>query len=142
MSPEKAAEELSLPTPVSHLWAGTWPFIERLRKTLEPEQERWAMGGGSVLAARWRHRQSTDLDLTTTAMWPTQKLGTEGRNRLTDTMEPLGGSLGLWNKDFVEIEFDQGRLQILRQAPAPTAGHQPGIVNGQAIEVLIAASSL
>ena len=32
------------------------------------------MGGGSILAARWRHRQSADIDLTTSANWQIEDL--------------------------------------------------------------------
>ena len=34
---------------------------------LGPEAGRWKVGGGTVVGARWEHRESVDLDLTINA---------------------------------------------------------------------------
>ena len=60
-------ERLTLPLPARGVWL-------RVRRLLGPALERlgaeagpWKIGGGTVLAARWNHRESIDLDLTVNA---------------------------------------------------------------------------
>ena len=52
---------LTLPRPAAELWAATRDTLT----TLGHGPERWsvAMSGGTVLAARIGHRESTDIDL-------------------------------------------------------------------------------
>ena len=63
------ARELTLTEPASSLWRAIRGPLAALRQRYEEKPERWQMGGGSVLAARWKHRRSTDIDLITSAGW-------------------------------------------------------------------------
>lgn len=52
---------LNLPEPAAQLWLATRDVI----CSLGPPREPWRpyLGGGTILAARWFHRQSTDIDI-------------------------------------------------------------------------------
>ena len=53
---------LTLPTPAASLWRATREAItDALTNIGHPGIYR--MGGGTILAARWRHRRSWDIDL-------------------------------------------------------------------------------
>ncbi len=56
--------ELTLPRPAAEVWAATRDVIHRIGPTGENEPVIPPhLGGGTVLAARWRHRMSTDIDV-------------------------------------------------------------------------------
>lgn len=55
-------DELRLPNPARELWLDTRDAVRRALKRLQPETE-YRVGGGTILAARWGHRQSFDVDI-------------------------------------------------------------------------------
>ena len=69
-------ENLTLPEPAASLWASKRQIVhaippEMFQNTIQPH-----IGGGTILAARWRHRLSTDIDI----LLP-------GRNTLIDLLQ-------------------------------------------------------
>ena len=53
---------MTLPEPARTLWKQHHKAIDRIAKAPGGES-RTMLGGGSVLAARWNHRESTDIDI-------------------------------------------------------------------------------
>ena len=53
-------EVLHLPEPARTLLHTTFETIDGALGEIVPEGRRWRLGGGTVLAARWMHRKSTD----------------------------------------------------------------------------------
>lgn len=51
-----------LPEPARSLWKRVAASLRAEMNTLD-RFEPWRMGGGTILAARWDHRDSTDIDL-------------------------------------------------------------------------------
>ena len=56
-------EELSLPEPAAGTLARTHAIFDRHLTPCTPGRDGWALGGGTLLSARWKHRRSADLDL-------------------------------------------------------------------------------
>ena len=56
-------EKLTLPEPAAELLARTHAILEAHLTPHTPHGSGWAIGGGTILSARWRHRRSRDLDL-------------------------------------------------------------------------------
>ncbi len=75
-------DRLTLPEPGASLWRRTANALERALQQTEWPVECWTIGGGTILAQRWAHRASTDIDLTVA-----QGTGIEALS------ERLGGSL-------------------------------------------------
>lgn len=87
----KRLEKLTLAEPARALWKRVRQRLTQLRHSEEAaDPHAWMMGGGSVLAARWRHRTSTDIDLLTSARWQLRGLDVTGSNALTRAMAALG----------------------------------------------------
>ena len=57
-------ETLSLPEPAASLLRRTGAIIDAAVLELTGQARAWVLGGGTVLAARWRHRASKDADIT------------------------------------------------------------------------------
>lgn len=55
-------DELTLPNPARELWLDTRDAVRTALEQLQPGIE-YRIGGGTILAARWGHRQSFDVDI-------------------------------------------------------------------------------
>lgn len=132
-------ENLSLPEPAASLWASKRDVLhsippERFLSTIRPH-----LGGGTILAARWRHRLSTDIDI----LLP-------GRNSLVDLLQEndrnivnrLGGNPEAVSAGRVKIAFEHGRIDISTFRPDPPYGHDETSVDGQLEQVLSSAQIL
>ena len=63
----RVVELLSLPEPAARIWKRAGGALQKaLTQTGNPPL-RWSIGGGTILARRWQHRESTDIDLTAPA---------------------------------------------------------------------------
>ena len=56
--------ELKLPAAAAELWAMVRDIVDDGLASLGKEPARYRIGGGTILAARWQHRESFDIDLT------------------------------------------------------------------------------
>ena len=56
-------EELKLPANSAALWRETRDIVRDAVTELTGDPTRYAIGGGSILAARWQHRASYDVDI-------------------------------------------------------------------------------
>ena len=54
---------MTLPEPAAELLKRTHRILDEFLTPLTPGRTGWTLTGGTVLAARWKHRESTDLDL-------------------------------------------------------------------------------
>ena len=126
-------ENLTLPEPAASLWASKRHIVhaippEMFRSTIQPH-----IGGGTILAARWRHRLSTDIDV----LLP-------GRNSLIDLLQEndrnivkqLGGTPEAVSSGRVKIAFEHGRLDLSTFRPDPPYGQREAAVDGQLEQVL------
>ena len=57
-------ERLKLPEPAGRLWVATRDIFRALEREERDVPTVAHLGGGTVLAARWGHRRSTDVDIT------------------------------------------------------------------------------
>ena len=56
-------EKLTLPAPASFIWPRVWPILDDLAKRWPDVQRLFSVGGGTILASRWGHRRSQDIDV-------------------------------------------------------------------------------
>ena len=132
-------ENLTLPEPAASLWASKRHIVhaippETFGSTIQPH-----IGGGTILAARWRHRLSTDIDV----LLP-------GRNSLIDLLQEndrnivkqLGGTPEAVSGGRVKIAFEHGRLDLSTFRPDPPYGQHNAVVDDQLEQVLSSAQIL
>ena len=128
-------ESLTLPQPAADLWAAARDVLHRI----EPHSPYEAaipphLGGGTILAARWRHRASTDVDV----IFPR-------RGSLTDLLQDdaknivdrLGGKpRRLLGQRHVTVLFPSGSIDLTAIDPRPDIGHRETLVDGRSELVL------
>ena len=129
-------ETLTLPEPARALWRRIGDTMQtELRAVGEPR-----LGGGTLLAARWKHRTSVDIDLTIEK----ETAQIDRIDRLTRANENLYHALGRLhaervfavNKDHVTVTFDISELDITVLRSQPRHGERSAVVEGQEWTVL------
>ena len=85
-------EVLHLPEPARTLLNTTFETLDSTLVEIVPEGQRWHLGGGTVLAARWAHRKSTDVDIFLPANSGIAALDPRWNPQFTNAMNALGAS--------------------------------------------------
>lgn len=129
-------EELTLPEPAGRLWLEIHGLIERTFA----QQGGCRLGGGTLLAARWKHRISVDIDLT---IEPMGRRPQEIRNLIREEnpfrreIERLGcGEPSAPSGHRIRIPFNESTLDISVLDAHPGAGEHQATVNGKRAVVL------
>ena len=133
-------EELTLSVTAGRLWERVHQAIADALAHLHGGPHRFQLGGGTALAARWKHRDSFDLDLAVGRDVPLRDLGEPG-NQFRRTMADLGGTATYHARQWV-IEFDAGEVDIVQLHAIPPGAEREALVNGHPAMVLDSAQIL
>ena len=138
--PEAEKETLTLPPAAGAFWE---KIREATGKQLNApagsgEKRRcYELGGGSILAARWQHRESYDIDLTTT----------DPNGAIAETIATKGGLASAThgvlrpqsNMHRAVISTREGTLDVTKMRPRRDGEQRTSIVNGRPETVLTTA---
>ena len=133
-------EELTLSTTGGQLWDRVHKAIADALANLHGGPCRFQLGGGTTLAARWKHRDSFDLDLAVGRDVPLRDLAEPG-SPFRQTMADLGGTATYHARQWV-IEFDTGEVDLVQLNPIPPGAEWEALVNGHPAMVLDSAQIL
>ena len=124
-------EVLTLATTGGRLWRAVRQPIAACLAGLHGGPHECRLGGGTTLAARWRHRDSFDIDLTVSRGASLSSLGADFER----TMERLGGKVeylvGRW-----KLDFGTGQVDLAQLEPCPARGQRTAVVDGEPFTVL------
>ena len=129
-------ESVGLPEPARDVWLRTIKAVQTtLRETGTPR-----LGGGTLLAARWQHRKSLDIDLSfePQGRHPQRIDSVAGRGSAFErTMLELGASeVEPRSARHVLVRFGDTTLDVSVLAARPHAGERGATVNGVPATVL------
>ena len=113
------SEPLILPEPAHSLFALTADLLEQWLPTILPPGASWWLGGGTVLAAQWEHRTSTDLDIFLPGNTGIAALSPEWDGRFTNEMAELGATRLAIQAKGMKFSFPSGRVEITTLDPMP-----------------------
>ena len=138
--PEPGTEELTLPPRAGALWEkirdATAAQLNTPGENAEGRRS-YEIGGGSILAARWQHRESYDIDLTTTdpngAIAET--IATNGR--LASAIHGVVTPQSSMHR--AVISTHAGTLDVTKMRPKRDGEQRTAIVNGRPETVLTTA---
>ncbi len=128
-------EVLRLPESARTLLHTTFETLDGALGEIVPEGRRWCLGGGTVLAARWTHRKSTDVDIFLPANSRIAALDPRWNPRFTNAMNALGASRGEVQDRSLKFSFPEGRIEITQLDPIPNMPLEPAVVDGQDMTV-------
>lgn len=129
-------DRLTLPPPASGLWGLAADELHRILRFLPHPPPRYRIGGGTVLAARWHHRASTDIDLTVPAGSGLNTLVHDAEADVRARMTKLGAVEPLLTTRHYRIEFRQGTIEITESDPRPGLGHAAVECGCRAVDAL------
>jgi hypothetical protein len=124
-------ETLELPEPARTLFRKTRPALETHVSAYAADGEGFKLGGGTILAARWKHRRSNDIDVLFHPDTKTSHFEVE----LGKALEEAGGVPLGWG-EWSRIEFGETHLDLLKGEPTPAIGHKPASIDGSPVTVL------
>ena len=133
--------ELKLPLAAAELWARIRSAVDSAMTSLGDEPTGYRIGGGTILAARWEHRESYDIDLAVAEDTPLGKLreekgdqsGFEAKMRALRGVPEYFPNLKLWR-----VAFDNGQqgLDLWAHKPLLGAGEEELTIEGRRETVL------
>ena len=129
-------ERLTLPLPARGIWLRVRSLLGPVLDRLGPEAGPWKIGGGTVLAARWRHRESVDLDLTVNAGTAIRALSAGSDKEFEAEIGRRGGYAITFDRDRCTVRFSTGKLDLCALDPTPREGHADALVDGEPAVVL------
>ena len=141
MTTRREVEDLTLPEPARTLLGRTRLIMDAYVTPLTPGRRGWQIGGGTILAARWRHRESQDIDLLVHPRTETRFLHPEAAPDLHRRLEAAGARKIRFGR-FSQILFEESRIEMLAADPQPRVGHSRAIVDGKGVTVLASSQIL
>ena len=135
-------ERLTLPLPARGIWLRVRSLLEPALERLGPEAGPWKIGGGTVLAARWQHRESLDLDLTVNAAAAIPALFAGPAGDFEAELRQRGGHAISIDRDRCTVRFSTGKLDLSALDPTPAESHAAALVDNKPAVVLSSAQIL
>ena len=131
------SEELVLPDTASGLWQTTREITRRGIKELTGRSSSYAIGGGTILAARWKHRGSDDIDIVVAEdTAPGAVLG-GSQSRFKQEIEELGAIVRRKARGrLVSAEWTDRKIDVWATTPIPRIGAGTAAVDGRLETVL------
>ena len=118
-------ERLQLPDPAGRLWTCMRDELRHEVVRRIPDFEGWALTGGTILAAQWGHRRSTDVDLKVPPRTGLAVLGPKYDPTFDEAMGRLGAGTPVHTDRQIIIPLFDGKIDILEAPLRPEAGQRP-----------------
>ena len=91
----------------------------------------WKLSGGTILAAQWHHRKSTDVDLKVVAKTGLAILDPRYDPSFDQEMKELGAGQPIHRQDQIIIPVGELKMNIFEGTPTPGVGEERIEVNGE-----------
>ena len=131
----------SLPKGPRELWATVRPELRNALKDVLSRGETWSIGGGTILAARWNHRVSDDIDLKITPVAGESRLAEQRLGHFNNRMTALGATEIHHGPNQVVVEFGNSRLDIYEGSPGLKGSERVEAVEGE-LEVVLSSAQI
>ena len=128
-------DRLTLPEPAASLWRRAAPALQRALRQTERPPPRWSIGGGTILARRWGHRESTDIDLTVPVGTGIHTLDDRVGGTLEADMTAAGAADVSTGKTRHLVVFERGSIDIAEMDARPAAGGETAVIDGHEVTV-------
>ena len=126
-------EHLKLPGAAGQLWKAKRQIIHTLPVGPEGVKVEPYLGGGTILAARWKHRTSMDIDI---FMPGRENLADLQLNNEQNIVARLQGTAEELKSSHIKIDFGESMLDLSTVRVRPEDGHKTAIVDGEKEVVL------
>ena len=128
------APGIQLPEPADTLWSHAGSAIlapETVEWMTGGSPGSWSIGGGTILAARWRHRRSSDIDIAVPPGVGERRTWIEPPPQIKRAWEKAGAVEIRTSRIGASIRFPQGKIDIFESAPMPEGAEYTAAVHGR-----------
>lgn len=136
------SDSLTLPEPAGGLLRIVRHTLAELLPAVIDGDRGWWLGGGTVLAAQWQHRLSTDLDIFVPAEASLATFDPRWSPHFRDAMLRLGATRMEVQQRSIKTWFPAGRLEITALDPVPSLPPRLVSIDGGETRVVENASIL
>ena len=113
----------TLPEPAGRMWARIrQKLAEAIREQIS-DFNGWKLSGGTILAAQWKHRRSTDIDLKLDPKTGLALLSPEYDPTFDRRMLALGCGAPVHRQDQIIIPVGKAKIDLFQSASVPGTGH-------------------
>ena len=131
------ARSLTLPVEAATLWRRTHDIVRRGIAEVTGDPCSYAVGGGTILAARWRHRASQDIDIVIAEQSNPGKVLGRPESAFRREIEDLGGEVTPKARGkLVTAGWPGRKVDIWATTPMPRSGATNVIIDDRAETVL------
>ena len=129
-------ERLRLPEPATTLWRKNFETLREGLDTICRGKEPWILGGGTVLAARYFHRRSNDIDIFIPKNNPFQNLLQAVNPRFGQAMLACGAQKIIEGSSSIKVWMnDASRIEISHLDTLPVQALHWADVDGHRVRV-------
>ena len=128
-------ETLQLPEPAATLLAAAFETMDAALGQVVPAGHRWRLGGGTLLAARWQHRRSTDLDIFLPGDSGIAILDPRWNPDFANAMRRIGATSVDVLTNSLKFSFPSGRIEITQLDPIPDLPVIQAVVDGRELAI-------
>ncbi|MYN65098.1 MAG: hypothetical protein F4X11_08730 [Acidobacteria bacterium] len=130
-------ERLRLPAHAGALWRTTREITRRGIAELTGESGSYTIGGGTILAARWKHRSSSDIDIVVAEETRPGSVLARPDSSFRNGIETLRGTVAPRARGkLVTAGWADQKIDIWATTPMPASGAAAAIVDGNIETVL------
>ena len=139
----KATDPRGLKTPpnIREIFGKIRTVLDEELTPRTPGRSGWSFGGGTMLAMRWGHRTSTDIDVFISGRTDHQDIAPPGNDAIQSRLGDIGAVHEDWSRG-IQSRFNDTTLQIARRTPAPRHGATTEMVDGRPTRTLSSAQIL
>ena len=125
-----------LPEPAGSMWRRMRAGVEESIRKRISDFRGWQLSGGTVLAAQWHHRKSTDVDLKVPAKTGLALLDPRYDPGFDREMKALGAGQPIHRQDQIIIPVGEAKIDIFEGTATPLVGEEEIEIDGQPEMVL------
>lgn len=124
-----------LPEPAAQLLQRTHRILDKFLTPVTPGRTGWILTGGTVLAARWKHRESADLDLVVHRRTEIARLAKTRNPAFWSEMEAAGATK-IDLDGTPTVHFAKGKIELIRTPPVPRIGAVEDTVESGRVQLM------
>ncbi len=124
-----------LPEPAARLLQRTHRILDKFLTPVTPGRTGWILTRGTALAARWKHRESTDLDLVVHRRTEIARLAKTRNPAFWSEMEAAGATR-IDLDGTPTVHFAKGKIELIRTSPVPRIGAVEDTVESGRVQLM------
>lgn len=143
-APARREQGLTMPSPARELWLASRDIVKDTLARIQSGVAAYSLTGGTILASRWNHRQSFDIDIVVPESTPLHQASDPTRTDFIRRIAGIGGSAAYSEElNKLKVTFaDRSEIDLWARAPVIGGTNEREIMEGRNEHILSTAQIL